>query len=112
MGDGSLRDLSLDPIIPLATRIARIARMRIDERRRAERCAVMLGGRSVLAVVLADAMIAGYQQNPAVFSYADVATLQTLRKASFMSTRYGMGAPGANLWREFVLTTDFGVDII
>ena len=33
------------------------------------------------AVALADAMIAGYQQNPSVFPHADVTTLQTLRTA-------------------------------
>ncbi len=33
------------------------------------------------AVALADAMIAGYQQNPTVFTHADVPTLQTLRAA-------------------------------
>ncbi|MBP8131901.1 MAG: fibronectin type III domain-containing protein [Candidatus Hydrogenedentes bacterium] len=33
------------------------------------------------AVALADAMIAGYQQNPAVFPHADMPTLQSLRTA-------------------------------
>ena len=33
------------------------------------------------AVALADAMIAGYQQNPSVFPHADVTALQTLRTA-------------------------------
>ena len=33
------------------------------------------------AVALADAMIAGYQQNPSVFPHADATTLQTLRTA-------------------------------